>query len=341
MTTENNHGTGAVIVERNQMVANFGEIVADSPLFDWGKGYDVRLKINKDFKTKDQNGSGSCGGQASSYLTEAAYCLTGSTIVEGFSARSIYSRCFVPGGGSSEQGLMNVLTNHGVDAETEVVSYENGLPPSEAFMETIGSTTTKPFYKGARPVYVDLTFDKIATAVLQNGGVVIGIHGQNNGTWLSVEPTIPTLTNMRDPNVWHHWVYVGFAGMRNGRKCLGFKNSWGNIGDNGWQYIYEDYMPYIFCAWSMVYTKNTWPKHVFNTSLKLGQSSKEVVALQDVLRYEGLFNNVSTGYYGPLTASAVDAFQRKYAVDTIANLNILQGKQVGPKTLKKLNELYN
>lgn len=331
MITENNHGTGAVIEPQNAMVASFGDIVADLPVFDWNKGFDIRKK--RSMSLKDQNGSGSCGGQASSYLTEAIHGTE-------HSARSIYAKCFVQGGGSSAYGLMNTIVNIGVATESQVTSYENGLPPSEAFMETDYPAVVGP-YKGQKPVYVDTnSFDKLAIAVLQNNGIVIGLSGMNNGTWLSADPLPPTLPP-HDKSFWNHWVYVGFAGMRNGRKCLGFKNSWGNIGDNGWQYIYEDYLPYIWSAWSMVYQSSTKPKYNFTTSMKFGQSSKDIKALQDVLRYEGLFNNASTGYYGALTASAVDAFQRKYAVDKIANLNILQGKQVGPKTITKLNELYN
>ena len=160
--TENGHGTGAVIIPRNHMVASFGEIVADSPVFDWNRGFDIRIKLGRDLSTKDQNGSGSCGGQASSYLTEAV--LNSAEM----SARSIYNKCFVSGGGSSEFGLMNTIVNIGVDLESVTTSYENGNPPSEAFMELPDGNPS--FVKGLRPVYVTVDFDSIATAVLQNGG---------------------------------------------------------------------------------------------------------------------------------------------------------------------------
>lgn len=69
----------------------------------------------------------------------------------------------------------------------------------------------------------------------------------------------------------------------------------------------------------------------------------DVVALQNILKYEGMFptNIKSTGYYGAVTAKAVDSFQRKYLVAPVEELNSLQGRNVGPKTIAKLNELYS
>lgn len=328
MITETLHGVGAVVEERDERIAGFSEVVADSPVFDWVRGFDIRKKLGRELSYKDQGSSGSCGGQASGYLTEAILDSAEA------SARSIYNKCFYPnGGGSTESGLMNTLINIGVDKEADTTSYENGNPPSEDFMRT--GDANPSFIRGLRPVYVDTDFDAMATAALQNNGIVIGISGQNNGTWHTAEPKPPTNTE------WNHWVYVGFAGMRNGKKCIGFKNSWGQrVGEDGWQYIYEDYEPFIWRAWSMIYNKIGKPVHTFKKQLAFGQSSSDIKALQDVLRFEGVFKNASTGYYGPLTAAAVLAFQKKHKVSSDKDLNALQGKKVGPLTLQKLNELY-
>lgn len=328
MIVEKLYGTGGVMQDRDETIAGFSEIVADSPIFDWEKGFDIRKKLGRELSVKNQGQSGSCGGQASSYLTEA---LLDSAEA---SARSVYNKCFVPSSGSSESGLMNTIINIGVDKEADTTSYENGNPPSEDFMRVADSNPS--YIRGLRPVYVETDFNSMATAILQNNGIVLGVAGQNNGTWLSAEPKPPTKSE------WNHWVYAGFAGMRNGKKCIGFKNSWGNgVGEDGWQYIYEDYEPYLWCAWSMVYNKKTKPTYKFTKSLSYGQSSSDIKSLQDILRFEGLFNNASTGYFGPVTATAVLAFQKKYKVSSDKELNALQGKKVGPLTLKKLNELYN
>ena len=68
----------------------------------------------------------------------------------------------------------------------------------------------------------------------------------------------------------------------------------------------------------------------------------DVVALQDILRYEGFFpaNVSSTGYYGAVTAKAVYNYQVKHAVAGMDELNSLAGKRVGTKTIASLNQRY-
>ncbi len=69
--------------------------------------------------------------------------------------------------------------------------------------------------------------------------------------------------------------------------------------------------------------------------LRSGMSSDDVKALQEILAAdpeiypEGLI----TGYYGPLTEKAVLKFQKKYGLEQVGF--------VGPKTLKKLNDLLD
>lgn len=69
----------------------------------------------------------------------------------------------------------------------------------------------------------------------------------------------------------------------------------------------------------------------------------DVIRLQDVLKKEGLFptNIGSSGLYHELTRKAVKAFQLKYSVASLAELNEVDGKIVGDKTLAKLNEIIS
>ena len=88
------------------------------------------------------------------------------------------------------------------------------------------------------------------------------------------------------------------------------------------------------------------PKYTFTKTLKFSSIyiiNEDVKHLQDILKYEGLFpiNIDSTGYYGSITAKAVLAFQLKYKVDSINELNALMGHIVGPKTIAMLNKLYS
>src|SRR3989338_3948668 len=76
----------------------------------------------------------------------------------------------------------------------------------------------------------------------------------------------------------------------------------------------------------------------FTTYLRLGMNSEEVRALQNVLAREGFFSGSATGYFGPMTESAVKNFQRArglealgvVGVQTRAALNSLSGETTSP-----------
>ena len=83
------------------------------------------------------------------------------------------------------------------------------------------------------------------------------------------------------------------------------------------------------------------PDHIFKTT-QLGEKSEEVKHLQTFLKELGFFSREVTGYYGPITQSAVMDFQIRFNVASLAELFLpwLRGKKVGPKSLAKLQALY-
>jgi peptidoglycan hydrolase-like protein with peptidoglycan-binding domain len=62
---------------------------------------------------------------------------------------------------------------------------------------------------------------------------------------------------------------------------------------------------------------------------KLGVSDPDVVALQKRLKTDGIYSGPITGYFGPQTKAAVEAYQTKH------NLNAIG--VVGPGTRDLLN----
>lgn len=74
-------------------------------------------------------------------------------------------------------------------------------------------------------------------------------------------------------------------------------------------------------------------KHIFNFNLKRGAIGSEVVYLQQRLKTEGFFiYPVVTGYFGPVTFSAVEAYQRAHP-----EIGYVTGF-VGPLTREALNK---
>lgn len=338
------------------------EVAAGLPPFDWNAGYDVEedlssfLKVpNFKLPVKDQNGSGSCGGQAwGNYSGVIAAFLTGSFKEK--SAKYVYAQTYVPGGGSGGRDNCNVFIKQGVASEIVCPSYENGQPPSEMFMErsqdiTLADREDAKLARAAAYANVQIDIDALAQAVQANKGAVLLIHGSNNGSWGSADPKPPVDSDV----IWSHWIYVGKAKMVNGKKMIALLNSWGPlVGQGGWQWIDQAYLTAplklygqaVVSAWTHIANSKPVPSafaYNFALPLQIGQQTNDVVALQEALMVEGCFPLAvpASGYYGTITAQSVLKFQIKYAVAPVAELAQLGGRNVGPATLAKLNSLYN
>jgi hypothetical protein len=69
--------------------------------------------------------------------------------------------------------------------------------------------------------------------------------------------------------------------------------------------------------------------HLFDTDLSIGMRNDDVLALQQRLSEEGYFTVTPTGYFGPITASAVMRYQAAHGIATTG--------YVGPLTRAMLN----
>jgi hypothetical protein len=315
------------------------EVGFGSAPFDWDKGFDIESELLQKIPVKDQNGSFSCGGQAwATYASVLEASFTGT--LEERSAKYIYAQTYAPAGGSYGRDNADLFVKQGVSRETLVPSYEKGLPPSEAFM-TRGQDITEEARIDAKSdksfSYANVTpnIDSVAQAIRDNNGLILGVDGQNNGTWTSSFPKPPSTTE------WRHWIYAGKAKVIDGTKYIGALNSWGDqVGDGGWQWLSQDFFPNaIFGAWTHVYSPMV-PiphfQHKFAQDLKSGDSGPEVIALQTALKLDGEFPTAvpCTGYFGTVTLAAVKKFQTKYKISPVFGF-------VGPLTRAKLNSLFS
>jgi hypothetical protein len=83
--------------------------------------------------------------------------------------------------------------------------------------------------------------------------------------------------------------------------------------------------------------------HKFVRKMVFGERSDEVKALQDALKIDGVFppSVQSTGYYGLISRDALKLFMEKYNIGSPAERAAVDGMWTGPKTLLKLNGLFN
>lgn len=356
-------GKGAVKSPLDERDYKWEEYATGVAPFDWTTGYDIEAVLGITLNPKDQGASGSCGGQAWATLAAVQEALATKSLEER-SAKYIYSQCFVVGGGSGARDLMGIYAGQGISEEALCASYQNGLPPSEDFMERSQDITAAARANAKNTLaksYVSTSPDieSIAQALKANGGVVIGIDGSNNGTWLSEYPTAP----VNGQDIWRHWLYVGKAKLISGKKYLATLNSWGKVaGVNGWQWLSEDYIKAavydhsfgieqacVWESWTCVFNVNGLPvgfKHNFNSNIAYGQSGEEIRAVQKALQLDGSFPTgfdltasvYPVAYYGDMTAQAVLKFRTKYGIDSSTDP---KGRSIGPLTRAKLNQLYN
>ena len=232
--------------------------------FDWNAGFDIEEELAKKlnqpgFKlpVKNQNSSFSCGGQA-----WATYAAMLEAIADGSheerSAKFIYAQTFAPGGGSWGRPNCDVCKKQGAAREAVLTSYENGNPPSEAFMERLADITdaARADASHAKEISygnVAIDIDTDAQAIRDGYGVIFLVHGSNNYTWRSAFPQV-------GPNDWGHWIYAGKAKVVDGKKYIGVLNSWGaqDVGENGWQWLNEEWFTSgnVVQAWVMVFDQS-------------------------------------------------------------------------------------
>lgn len=332
--------------------------------FDWSKGFDIEATLNFKEPTKNQGQSGSCGGQAVSYLG-GTFSIIQSGKFEEKSAKFTYAPIAFPnGGGTVGRDLVDRTVNSGWAPESLCVSYENGNPPSEAFMARASDITSFAVAAAAKDkamsyASVSADIESVAQALIASDGLFIGVVGQDNGTWLSSHPKAPSVNGT---NLWGHWLKVGKARINptSGKKEIGVHNSWGEagVGDAGWQWLDEDYFntilsrsssrpgKAIFEAWALKFNPNPVPssfKHTFTQQLDLGQTSPEVQALQTALQTLGYFPATvqPTQYFGTITQAAVQKFQKAQGIATGGTPTTTGYGRVGPATIAALNKLFS
>lgn len=316
--------TGALLSPKDDRDYIYGETLGKSPMpFNWNIGYDIEEVLGFKLPVKNQGRSNSCGGQAWATYNSVLECINTKTFEEE-SAKFIFAQTHVGDSGSRGRDNSDLCVKKGVCIEPLCHSYEQGMPPTNDFM--ISNDITHIAYTNAlnnkNKAYsiVRQTVEDLAIAIRDNYGVVFGIYGNNNGTWLSAYPESPKVSKS---DCWAHWVYVSKAKLINGVKYFGLLNSWGDVGEKGWQWIKaDDYVNYLFEVWAMTPLEDV--KFIFTKTLRIGSKGFDVKMLQIRLGIN------ADGIFGRNTKAAVIAFQI---------LHLLTPDGIcGPKTIISLNK---
>ena len=285
------------------------------------------------YSLRDQDGSSSCVAQASAKALEI---LTGTVQ----SAHPIYrERINYPDPGMYLADAGAIVKKFGTT--TEVLDPSQNMSEEQMNRDVTVPTPLNNFVY-AFPNVKDI--DEVAQSIESRKNCDILFRGTIEEYANSEKPVVIPSTNL---NCGHCICGVYYFTDENGVKCILADESWGPSHIKR-RILTEDYlrargigaMYFIPPATNPTIPK---PKFNFTSVLLYGQSNYSIKMLQDILKYEGLFpiNIDSTGNYLTRTAKAVLAWQRLHKVASDTELDSLQGKRVGEKTIKALNLIYN
>ena len=361
-------GTGALLdtrpVEKKEKDYSAHEVYTTANAVTWVEKSESTWRR---FPVQNQNGSGSCVAQTMKKILGVMYWLkTGKFLA--FSATHVYQRrSNKPSGGMIGMEAFDIAMK-GVTLETFVpseVMTDSQMDTAivEEYMAEVGNV----FKIGGHIGLPLLDIESVASAIETTKKAVMVWFYFTGAEWSQRVPVV--MVNLRYPGdqcCMAHSVAATDFTLYKGKKALIIEDS-AHFGGLSERIITEDFFSKrnFFSRYPMNFTfggpseetSPAKPKYTFSKQLdfipldaqgnisdtaKNASQLADVKALQNILKYEGIFptNIESTGYYGSITAKYVLVFQKKYAVDTDSALNELAGKSIGPKTRAKLNELY-
>lgn len=324
------------------------EIIASFAPVNWQK-----KKKYRTFPIFDQDGSGSCVAQTGRKMLGVYTFLKGGGFVP-LSAAHIYQRrANKPAGGMAGDDVFKIMQN-GTTLEI--------LAPGEKMTDTqmdavkvsdFDVQVGRPFKIGAYLQVPVKDIETVASLIQETGKAVMVWFYFKNSEWTArPKVTDPNLDLYAPSTARHSVAAVDFTLTDDGKKALVIDDSWGpNAGNGaGQRIIDEDF--YNARNWYTAHFMNfafedvepEKPHYTFNRDLEFSANptvaDPDVVALQNILKYENLFptNVESTGYFGAITKVAVGKFQEKYSIAMPADLGY---GRVGPKTRAKLNAIYS
>lgn len=315
--------------EQKEKDYQHGEVAMAIPL-KWNR----TIKDAPVYSLRDQNGSYSCVGQGTGKALET---ILGKII----SAHPTYRRrANYPNVGMWLQDAGAIVKKLGTTTEELDPSQKMSEPQMNTDVEV---ETPINGYLYAFPNIKNI--DEIAQAIEGYKHCLITING-TVAEYASFEK--PVVIPSDKLNCSHCICGVYYFTDENGVKCIVVDESWGPDYIRR-RILTEDYLKArgtgaMYFIPPIPKPTPVKPKFTFSTPLLYGQSNYSIKMLQDILRYEGLFGGgsiVSTGNYLSITAKGVYQWQVKHVVAPMAELNALQGKRVGLKTIAALNKIYS
>lgn len=298
-----------------------------------------------DYGNRDQNGSGMCGpfsvvtalginnkNDPSKELEDIGVWLN-------LDPRFVYNLRTNKGPGMYMPEMLQIACDYGAPKDPNLSGDKLTEAESNIYAYTEGNKKEAAKFKGKSYVFMaDKSIDNIAQMISMGYTPIILLRCTS--AEYSITPTVGPEGQHNDIN---HYLPLIYAGIKDGVKTLVGKESWGAYNKGGVRYITEEFLDKRVerVGYIIDWTNNSGPKYTFTKPLAYGlMNNPDVRALQDILKFEGCMdqNVPSTGNYLNITAQSIMKLQLKNQISDPANIKSLQGKKVGPLTLKYLQK---
>lgn len=346
MPNENN--LGVILDTRPEAEKNldykFEELVSSPAPVKWTEKPQDKWRS---FPVQNQNGSGSCVAQTLKKMMGIYVWLKTGTYLALSATHIFQRRANRPSSGMGYPDCFKI--------GQKGVTLEQFAPSEQLTDEKMDNTKVAPFAGSVGEIfklgaYVQVPIkdiDTVASIIQETGKAVMLWFFFKGKEWAPLVPVVEdeSMTPASAP-ARHSVAGVDFT-LYKGKKAVIIDDS-AHFGKRWVRVVTEDFFKkrnflaayfinFAFEDGSLSPTTPK-PKYTFTRDLEMSVTvvyDKDVVALQDILKYEGLFpaNVESTGYFGSVTKKAVEAYQAKYGIAVAG--------RVGPSTRAHLNSKYS
>lgn len=234
----------------------------------WDAGYDVEEKYGR-MKVENQQSSSSCVSQGVQYYVQILNWIEEGKFVD-LSARFIYSQIFLPQGGAYIRSGIGLVTDKGIPEENLCPSYKPDGTTDENWMRDKGWESDKTYENALirkAKTYASIVHDEpdlfelARQAIYQSHGLVSGFK--------------------------NHCVYFKGFGIKNLKKFLRYKNSWGETwgpDKNGDGYLFEDQANQLYSLWTLLDQSNIYPQTKMYKLVRSPIRNHEVFAINSKIK---------------------------------------------------------
>lgn len=300
------------------------------------------------YTPRNQDGSGSCVAQTTAKMLEIwDYKHDKEATV--YSAAPIYqNRSNRPATGMVGVEALSLAVKGNVYLESDVPSQNINDPDiDKSPIDVLKRRVEHPNGYVVLPI-LPIRFDAVVQEVLTSGAVMVWFKSDYQ-EWCKNVPM-----QINDNEGVRHSVCAVDAVSFKGNDYIIIEDSWGTWENNSdiplhprQRAISREFLK-IHCYFAAAFTSFEFeggaaPKYTWKLPMKYGQTSDDIKAWQEMLKYEKFFpsNQDVTGYFGGITAKATQAWQIAHKLYDFQNETDMRRIVAGPKSIAEANRIYS